>query len=173
MPPAAHFGCAEGAVQFVKPHPPLRGPYLFCHGRKDMEEKTVRTRNSAVAPEKRVVPFCVLSFRCRCQNALRAAVESAFPIARHTARVVLVAPVEYLTYGSRRAAAQQALPCISRTNELPFKSRPKQTQSISTTTPVCQIRICSAFYKFEICFCTNQTPGKIQGRGPQPPSWSF
>ena len=51
MPPAAHFGCAEGAVQFVKPHPPLRGPYLFCHGRKDMEEKTVRTRNSAVAPD--------------------------------------------------------------------------------------------------------------------------
>ena len=34
------FECAEGALRFAKPHPPLRGPYLFCLGRKDMEEKT-------------------------------------------------------------------------------------------------------------------------------------
>ena len=52
MPPEVQFECAGGAEQFAKPHPPLRGPYLFCLGRKDMEEKTVRTRNSAVAPEK-------------------------------------------------------------------------------------------------------------------------
>jgi len=38
--PKAHFGCAEGAVEFGAPSPPLRGPYLFCLGRKDMEEKT-------------------------------------------------------------------------------------------------------------------------------------
>jgi len=40
MPPEVQFECAGGAVQFAKPHPPLRGPYLFCLGRKDMEEKT-------------------------------------------------------------------------------------------------------------------------------------
>ena len=35
------------------------------------------------------------------RNALRAVVESGFPSARHAVRVVLSAPVEYLTYGSR------------------------------------------------------------------------
>ena len=37
------------------------------------------------------------------RNALRAAVQSGFPSARYTVRVVLFAPVEYLTYGSRKA----------------------------------------------------------------------
>ena len=37
------------------------------------------------------------------RNALRAAVESGFPSARYAVRVVLFAPVEYLTYGSRKA----------------------------------------------------------------------
>ena len=34
-----HSGCAEGAVQFAAPSPPLRGPYLFPLAGKDMEEK--------------------------------------------------------------------------------------------------------------------------------------
>ena len=29
-------------MRYAAPSPPLRGPYLFCHGRKDMEEKAVR-----------------------------------------------------------------------------------------------------------------------------------
>ena len=37
------------------------------------------------------------------RNALRAVVQSGFLNARYTVRVVLFAPVEYLTYGSRKA----------------------------------------------------------------------
>ena len=37
------------------------------------------------------------------RNALRAAVGSGFPSARYTVRVASFAPVEYLTYGSRKA----------------------------------------------------------------------
>ena len=37
------------------------------------------------------------------RNALRAAVESGFPSARYTVRVVSFTPVEYLTYGKRKA----------------------------------------------------------------------
>ncbi len=33
------FECAEGAVEFGAPSPPLRGPYLFPLAGKDMEEK--------------------------------------------------------------------------------------------------------------------------------------
>ena len=36
------------------------------------------------------------------RNALRAAVQSGFPSARHAVRVVSFVPVEYLTYGIRR-----------------------------------------------------------------------
>ena len=54
VPPAAHFVCAGGALRFAAPSPPLRGPYLFCLGRKDMEEKTAGMRNRAVAPDKTI-----------------------------------------------------------------------------------------------------------------------
>ena len=40
MQPLLLFECAGGAVEFGALSPPLRGPYLFCLGRKDMEEKT-------------------------------------------------------------------------------------------------------------------------------------
>ena len=151
---------------------PRAHSFLSCRKRMGRKE-ALGTRNSAAAPEKQFVTFCVLSLNYRRQNALRAAAQLGFLSARYTKQIALFAPVEYLTYGSRRAAAQQALPCISRTNELPFKSRPKQTQSISTTTPVCQIRICSAFCRSESVSAQTKPPGKIQGRGPQPPSWSF
>ena len=68
-----------------------------------------------------------------------------------------------------RPSFLQGRPCISRTSGLPRKVHPKQTQSISTTTPICPIRICIAFYKSENNFRTNQTPGKIQGRGAAAP----
>ena len=64
------------------------------------------------------VTLCVLSFRFRRQNALRAALESGFLSARYAVQVALSAPAEYLTYG-----------------------KSKQPQSISTTTPVYQRRI--------------------------------
>ena len=53
------------------------------------------------------------------------------------------------------------------------RGKSKQTQSISTTTPVCLIRSCIAFWQFERYFYTNQTPGNDPRRGSQPPSWSF
>ena len=54
-----------------------------------------------------------------------------------------------------------------------MQNDPKQSQSISNATPVYQRRIRRAFRQSENKFRTNQAPGKIQGRGPQPPSWSF
>lgn len=44
----------EGPSFCVKGTGCLRRPYLFSRGRKDMEEKTVRTRNRAYAPEKSI-----------------------------------------------------------------------------------------------------------------------
>ena len=118
LPPTNHFGCAEGALRFAAPSPPLRGPYLFCAGmawdasggilfsglsEKSMQKRDAGERNSAYAPEKLFVSLYVLSFCFRRLNALRAAVGSGFPSARYTMRVALFAPVEYLTYGSRKA----------------------------------------------------------------------
>ena len=37
-----------------------------------------------------------------------------------------------------------------------------------TTSPVCLIRICIAFYQFEMRYCTNQPPGMIQEGGISP-----
>lgn len=44
----------EGPSFCVKGTGCLRRPYLFSRGRKDMEEKSVRTRNRAYAPEKSI-----------------------------------------------------------------------------------------------------------------------
>ena len=101
------------------------------------------------------------------RNALRAAVESGFPSARYAVQIASFAPVEYLTYEIR------SVPNIKRLVGADAPVHPTSPQSISTTTPVWQIRICTAFCKSKNNFSTNQTPGKIQGRGPQPPSWSF
>ena len=118
LPPTNHFGSAEGALRFAAPSPPLRGSYLFCAGmarcvsdgpffsvlpEKNGEKRGAGERNSAYAPEKLFVSLYVLSFCFRRLNALRAVVQSGFPIARYTVRVALFAPVEYLTYGSRKA----------------------------------------------------------------------
>ena len=140
---------------------------------KSMQKRDAGERNSAVAPEKLFVSLYVLSFCFRRLNALRAAVQSGFPSARYAVCVVLFAPVEYLTYESRKAVLPARAALRIARNDFPCKGHPKQAQSISTTTPVWQIRICTAFCKSKNNFSTNQTPGKIQGRGPQPPSWSF
>ena len=46
--------------------------------------------------------FACYRYTVRSPNALRATVQSGFPIARYTIRVALFTPVEYLTYGIRR-----------------------------------------------------------------------
>ena len=79
------------------------GPFFSVLPEKNGEKRGAGERNRAVAPEKLFVSLCVLSFCFRRLNALRAAVESGFPSARNTVRVASFAPVEYLTYGSRKA----------------------------------------------------------------------
>ena len=103
----------------------------------------------AVAQKRHFDSACRSPIVRPARNALRAAVESGFPSARYAVRVVLFAPVEYLTYGSRKAVlfARAALRITK--NGLPFKSQLKQPQSISITSPVYQRRICSAFCKSE------------------------
>ena len=142
--------------------PPAAHSFLSCQKRMGRKE-ALGTRNSAVAPEKQFVTFCVLSLNYRRQNALRAAVGSGFPSARHAVQVALFAPVEYLTYGIRSVSN------IKRLVGADASVRPTLPQSISTTTPVCQIRICSAFCRSESVSAQTKPPGKIQGRGPQPP----
>ena len=88
-------------------HQPVRnasgGPFFSVLPEKNGEKRGAGKRNSAYAPEKLFVSLYVLSFCFRRLNALRAAVGSDFPIARYTVRVASFAPVEYLTYGSRKA----------------------------------------------------------------------
>ena len=143
------------------------GPFFSVLPEKNGEKRGAGERNSAYAPEKLFVSLYVLSFCFRRLNALRAAVGSGFPSARHAVQVALFAPAEYLTYGIRSVSN------IKRLVGADASVRPTLPQSISTTTPVWQSRICIAFCKSKNDFSTNQTTGKIQGRGPQPPSWSF
>ena len=102
------------------------------------------------------------------RNALRAAVESGFPSARYAVRVVLFTPVEYLTYGSRKAVlfARAALRITK--NGLPFKSQLKQPQSISITSPVYQRRICIAFGQSEKISAQTRLRGKSKEGGRSP-----
>ena len=170
LPPAVFFerNASVGAVSTplsfsYEKRPPAAYFFLACQ-KKVCKKETLENEIALSRLKSKSFRCAFCRYTVRRQNALRAAVKSVFPSARRAMRVALFAPVEYLTYGSRksRSATSSA-----------DKLYPKQTQSISTTTPVRQRHICLAFCKFENKFCTNQTPGKIQGRGPQPPSWSF
>ena len=132
------------------------------YGRKDRWG-----RNSADAQKRHFDSACRSPIVRSARNALRAAAQLGFPSAQYVIQIVLFAPVEYLTYGIRSVSN------IKRLVGADASVRPTLPQSISTTTPVCQRRICIAFCKSKNDFSTNQAPGKIQGRGPQPPSWSF
>ena len=110
MPPAAYFSAptvqnASGGLFFLHQPcgmPPAAHSFLSCQkrtGRKEAPENGIalsRLKNQFVI-------LCVLSFRFHSPNALRAAVQSGFPSARCAVLVALFAPVEYLTYGSRKA----------------------------------------------------------------------
>ena len=116
MLPAAYFVCAERTVRYAAPPPPLRWPYLFCAGmarcasggpffsvlpEKNGEKRGAGERNSAYAQKRHIASAYYSPMARPARNALRAAIESGFPSARYAVQVVLSAPVEYLTYGSR------------------------------------------------------------------------
>ena len=97
-------GCLRRLIFLHQPVRNASGGILFSGlSEKSMQKRDAGERNGAYAPEKLFVSLCVLSFCFRRLNALRAAVGSDFPIARYTVRVASFAPVEYLTYGSRKA----------------------------------------------------------------------
>ena len=104
--------------------PPAAHSFLSCQ--KRMGRKEALENEIALTRLKRHFVSAYHSPMARpVRNALRAAVQSGFLNARYTVRVVLFAPVEYLTYGSRKASSLQGLRCASRTNELPFKLQRK------------------------------------------------
>ena len=67
-----------------------------------------------------------------------------------------------------RPSFWQGLRCVSRTNELPCKTRPKQPQSISMTSPVLRIRICIAFCKLKKVSAQAKPRGKSKEGGRSP-----
>ena len=69
-----------------------------------MEEKDAGERNSADAQKNESLHFTYYRYTGGQGTPLRATVESGFRIARYSVRVVTLAPVEYLTYGSRGAS---------------------------------------------------------------------
>ena len=88
-------------------HQPVRnasgGPFFSVLPEKNGEKRGAGERNSAYAQKRHFGSACHSPMACPVRNALRAAVGSDFPIARYTVRVASFAPVEYLTYGSRKA----------------------------------------------------------------------
>ena len=104
-------GCLRRLIFLHQPVRNASGGILFSGlSEKSMQKRDAGERNSAYAPEKLFVSLYVLSFCFRRLNALRAAVGSGFPSARHAVQVALFAPVEYLTYGSRNSRRVFRLP---------------------------------------------------------------
>ena len=77
------------------------GPFFSVLPEKNGKKRGAGDANSAVAPEKHFDSACYSPMARPARNALRAAIESGFPSARYAVQVILSAPVEYLTYGSR------------------------------------------------------------------------
>ena len=88
-------------------HQPVRdasgGPFFSVLPEKNGEKRGAGERNSAYAQKRHFDSACHSPIALPARNALRAAVGSGFPSARHAVQVALFAPVEYLTYGSRKA----------------------------------------------------------------------
>ena len=79
------------------------GPFFSVLPEKNGKKRGAGDANSADAQKRHFDSACHSPIARPSRNALRAAVESGFPIARCAVRVALFAPVEYLTYGSRKA----------------------------------------------------------------------
>ena len=162
-------GCLRRLIFLHQPVRDASGGILFSgSSEKSMQKRDAGERNSAYAPEKLFVSLYVLSFCFRRLNALRAVVQSGFPIARYTVRVALFAPAEYLTYGSRKAVLPARAALRIARNDFPCKGHPKQAQSISTTTPVYQRRICGAFCKLKKATARTKLRGKSKEGGRSP-----
>ena len=162
-------GCLRRLIFLHQPVRDASGGILFSgSSEKSMQKRDAGERNSAYAPEKLFVSLYVLSFCFRRLNALRAVVQSGFPSARYTVRVALFAPVEYLTYGSRKAVLPARAALRIARNDFPCKGHPKQAQSISTTTPVYQRRICGAFCKLKKATARTKLRGKSKEGGRSP-----
>ena len=106
-------------------------------------------------------------------NALRAAVQSGFPSARYTKQIALFAPVEYLTYGSRKNVlfTRTAVRIAHRRTAIQVAAEiaAEYFDDLAGLSNTQLYRVLQVL----VYHRTSQAPGKIQGRGPQPPSWSF
>ena len=143
--------------------------YFFLACQKKMGRKEALENEIALTRLKRHFVSACHSLMIRpARNALRAAVESGFPSARYTIQVVLFAPVEYLTYESRKAVLPARAALRIARNDFPCKGHPKQAQSISTTTPVYQRRICGAFCKLKKATARTKLRGKSKEGGRSP-----
>ena len=98
---------AECLRRLIFLHQPVRnasgGPFFSVLPEKNGEKRGAGERNSAYAQKRHFDSACHSPIALPARNALRAAVGSGFPSARHAVQVALFAPVEYLTYGSRKA----------------------------------------------------------------------
>ena len=76
--------------------------YFFLACQKKVCKKETPENEIALTRRKNLsLHFACYRYSVRSPNALRAALESGFPSARWAVRVVLLAPVEYLTYEIR------------------------------------------------------------------------
>ena len=97
-------GCLRRLIFLHQPVRNASGGILFSGlSEKSMQKRDAGERNSAYAQKRHFDSACHSPIALPARNALRAAVESGFPSARHAVQVASFAPVEYLTYGSRKA----------------------------------------------------------------------
>ena len=97
-------GCLRRLIFLHQPVRNASGGIPFSGlSEKSMQKRDAGERNSAYAQKRHFDSACHSPIALPARNALRAAVGSGFPSARHAVQVALFAPVEYLTYGSRKA----------------------------------------------------------------------
>ena len=82
--------------------PPAAHSFLSCQKRMGRKE-ALGTQMAPSRLKKHFASAYLSPIALPARDALRAAVGSGFPSARHAVQVALFAPVEYLTYGSRKA----------------------------------------------------------------------
>ena len=98
------LSCAVGPFRMRRRRKLSPTAHSFLSCQKRMGRKEALGYEIALTRLKRhFVSVCHSPMARPVRNALRAVVQSGFPSARYTVRVVLFAPVEYLTYGSRKA----------------------------------------------------------------------
>ena len=81
---------------------PTAHSFLSCQKRTGRKE-ALGYEMALTRLKRHFVSVCHSPMARPVRNALRAVVQSGFPSARYTVRVVSFTPVEYLTYGKRKA----------------------------------------------------------------------